>query len=259
MLLYFRLLLSVIIIIVNNYRLTNAIPVKADFIASNHYGQVFICENNILKKYDDSARLISIFSNQQNGEISSIDLTDPYKLLLFYKDLNKISFLDDRMAIVGNSIELDDLQLYNVSIVCKSKQFAVWIYDDFNNRLIQYAYNPKGVITEINLDPLNIQNVIFMRESGNYLFVNTGEQIFIFDYYGSFIKKIDIKLKSDFQVNNEHVVYFKTGVIISVNINDLKSDTLKLDFLSDVKNIQIENSRLYVQKSDSVLFYKKEN
>ena len=259
------LLIGIFLSLQPEYKLIIKIRTEAEFISTDSFGQLYIYANNSLKKYNKNGILLSIFSDQSNGKISSIDVSDPYILLLFYQDLNRIVFLDDRLAPIGSPIDLDNLEIFNVSTVCKSKNFAVWIYDRFDDRLIQYGFNPKGIMQELKLDPLNLEKeVIFMVESGNHLYLNTGKQLILFDQYGSYIKSFQSENLSDpwqiqkaFQIRNNHVIYFRDKQLFINSINEAETDTIHIDFVEDIKNVLIESDQLYIQKTDSVFIYEK--
>jgi len=254
----FKILLLSISILITEYTLINTISTKAKIINTDYFEQLYIGKHNTLEKYNPNGILLSSYSNQSNGEISAIDVSDPYILLLFYEDLNRVIFLDDKLAPIGKPLDLDKLDLFNVSVVCKSKSFAIWIYDRFDNRLIHYGFNPKGIIQEIMLDPLKLEHeVIFMIESGNHLYLNTGKQVIVLDQYGSFIKSIDSEIKKTLQIKNNQIIYFKDNKLLMESIQEPNTDTLEIDFIQGIKHVLIENNRLFVQKADSVFIYEK--
>ncbi len=259
------LLVGIFLSFQSEFKLIKIIRTDAEIISTDSFGQLYIYANNSLKKYNKNGQILSTYSDQSNGKLSSIDVSDPYILLLFYQDLNRIVLLDDKLAPIGSPFELDNLGIYNVSTVCKSKNFAVWIYDRFDNRLIQYGFNPKGVLQELKLDPLNIeQEVVFMLESGKYLYLNTGERLILFDQYGSYIKSFQSEKLSDpwqiqktFQVRNNNIIYYRDKQLFINSVNETEIDTIDIGFVSDIKNVRIESDQLYIQKTDSVFIYKK--
>ncbi|RLD82965.1 MAG: hypothetical protein DRJ10_04460 [Bacteroidetes bacterium] len=252
------LLVGIFLSLQAEYKLIKIIRTDAELISTDSFGQLYIYSNNSLTKFNKNGQLLSIYSDQSNGKLSSIDVSDPYILLLFYQDLNRIVFLDDKMAPIGSPFDLDNMEIYNVSTVCKSKNFAVWIYDRFDNRLIQYGFNPKGVLHELKLDPLNVeQEVVFMLESGNYLYLNTGTQLILFDQYGTYIKSFQFEIQKAFQIWNNNVVYFRDKQLFINSVNEAEIDAIGIDFVADIKNVRIESDQLYIQKTDSVLIYKR--
>lgn len=255
-----KILFMLVFLLPSKFMLVKKIEADARYIRTDNFGQLYIYANNSLYKYNKQGVLLNEFNNQMQGTITGIDVSDPYILMLFYKDLNQIVFLDDKLSPIGSPLRFDELGLFSVSTACKSKQFAIWIYDRFNNRLIQYGFNPKAILREINLDPLGMVNeIVFMRESGNYLVLNTGRELLVFDQFGSFIKSIEAKTEKNFQLQNKRVVYFKNNRFITKSIELDKTDSLAVDFIPDVDNALIEGKQLYIQKKDTVSIYRDAN
>lgn len=239
-----------------NYKFIGKIAANAELISVDNFSQLYIYSNNSFKKYNKNGKFLSSYSNKLNGKISSIDVSDPYVLLLFYEDLNRIVFLDDKLSPIGNHLNLDELGFFSVSAVCKSKKTAIWLYDNFDNQLVQYGFNPKGILQKLKLDPLNIEHDInFLIESGNYIFAATAKQLFIFDQFGTYINSFDIEISKTFQVRNNNIIYFKNKQLFNKSLHENTTDTIKLNFISDVENILISDDRLYFQKADTVLIY----
>jgi hypothetical protein len=254
---FYKTLLFILFFLQSDFELIKKIDKKTDFIVLDNLGFLYLYENYSLYKYSGNGNLISNFTNLTYGKLSVFDASDPYMLLLYYQDLNRIVFLDNQLAPIGNSINLDEFELYQVNKVCKSKEFAVWIYDDFDKRLIQYGFNPKGILNEINLSLLNISGEIsFIRESGNHLYLSTNEQLYIFDIYGTFIKKVNIRIPDSFQVLNNKIMYSINHKLFIYSPKENHTDTLNIDFVKNIQKMLINNEYLYVQKKDSLLIYK---
>ena len=256
-LLVYKVLLITLFAIKGDYQLIKKINKKTDFIAIDDLGYLYLHENNKLQKYTNTGDLLNNYTNLTYGKLSFFDASDPYMLLLYYKELNKIVFLDNQLTPMGSPIDLDKLELYQVDKVCKSKEFAIWIYDDFDKRLIQYAFNPKGILNEINLNLLNIsEDINFMREAGNRLYLSTNKHLYIFDIYGSLIKKVNIDIPHSFEISYNKLIYYKNNKLISYFPDENKTDTLSVGFTENSMNVLLNDELLYSQKKDSVLIFK---
>jgi hypothetical protein len=254
---YYKTLLFVLFFLHSDFEFIKKIDKKTDFIVLDNLGFLYLHENYNLYKYSNNGNLINNYTNLSYGKLSVFDASDPYMLLLYYQDINRIIFLDNQLAPIGAPINLDEFELYQVNKVCKSKEFAIWIYDDFDKRLIQYGFNPKGVLNEINLNLLNIPDEIsFIRESGRYLYLNTNKQLYIFDIYGTFIKKVNINIPGSFQISNNKIIYSYNNKLFIYYPEVDKTDTLNIDFTKNIKNMLLNNEWLYVQKKEHVLIYK---
>lgn len=255
---FYKILLSALFFLQFDFELIKTINKKTDFMVLDNLGFLYLYENYTIYKYSEEGNLINNYTNLTYGKLSTVDATDPYMLLLYYQDINSIIFLDNQLAPIGSPINLDELEFYHVNNVCKSKDFAVWIYDDFDKRLIQYGFNPKGILKEINLSLLNISNKISsMREAGNYLYLNTNKQLYIFDIFGTFIKKRTISISDSYQILENKIVYSDNNTLFIYYPKQEKTDTLNININDNIKSMLLNNTWLYVQKKEEVLVYKK--
>jgi len=94
-----------------------------------------------------------VFDSKKSGTITLIDAGDPMKILVFYKDLSLITFLDNFLADGSFNISLTDFGLDQAEVVCKSLNNGIWVYDVKQDKLVKISNTLK-----IEVEILNIQN-----------------------------------------------------------------------------------------------------
>ncbi len=221
---------------------------KAELFAVDNLGNCYVYANDVLQKYSASGKLQYSYSNTNLGRVSLIDASDPMQIMLYYKDFEQVVFLDNHLNLLGEAIELNKLDIINITAVCKSKQSSIWIYDYFENELILYAYNKRQIVKRIKLTSVNknIHSVNFMLEDADLLYLNeSNTNIWVFDIFGNEHNKLPVKTINDFQVIKGDILcrnqYFKTVAKLSTsisNIDNIKYSNGKFYILTD-KNIKI--------------------
>ena len=229
---------------------------KAEIFTTDNFGNIYVYGNKLLKKYDDKGKLLSTFNENISGELNSIDATDPFSLLLFYKNSNSIVFLDNKLSKIGNTINFDQLGFYSVKAVCKSKQIAIWLFDDFENKLIQYNFSTKQILQQIDLNKKTIKNVR-LKEQGNYIYFQEGNSnLSVFNNTGLLLDNLLFKNKNIFQFKGENIMFFNKKYIFSYNIENKQKDSINLANIKQIDKLRIENDLLYILKTDSIFIYK---
>ena len=84
---------------------------KATHIATDNFGNCFFINDLGFKKVDFDNQLEFQYSDESLSQISSIDVTDPLKILVFYKDLSKIVLLDNTLSKSRDDIYLENHNL----------------------------------------------------------------------------------------------------------------------------------------------------
>ena len=67
----------------------------------------------------------------------SIDVSNPMKILAFYKDYNKILFLDNMLAPSASSIDLSAIGFDQVTLTCSSHDNGIWVLNSLNFEIVR--------------------------------------------------------------------------------------------------------------------------
>ena len=234
------------------------ISIKSDFITSDNLGNVYIVKGEELSKYDSNGDLFQRYSSKRYGKISAVDVSNPLKILVFYKDFSIVLFLDDMLAETGNRISLTDFSLEQASLTCTSHNSCFWIYDPISFQLIrinQYLNKIQqtgNLVQQLSM-PLNPN---FLLESNNWVYLNNPESgILVFDIYGTYSKLIPLKGLRSFQVIDNKIFYSQNDKIESYDIKTLEKSMINLPD-SAVINARLGDKMIYIQKELQVGFYK---
>lgn len=127
------------------------------------------------------------------------------RILLFYKNANKIIFLDNQLSENSDVLDLFKLPSITVSTVCNSSNNQFWIFDANNTELLKI-----GADMSISLRTGNLNNQInekitptLIKEVNNQLYLLDQKLgIFVFDYFGTLIKKIPLFGIKNFSIDN---------------------------------------------------------
>src|SRR5206468_842074 len=92
-------LLTVSSFTTNDYNLIKSIPLHASFFTTDNLGNAYVVENNELKKYDPSGKLLSNYSEKNLGTLKFVDVGNPLKIILFYPDFQQINILDSKLLL----------------------------------------------------------------------------------------------------------------------------------------------------------------
>ncbi len=103
----------------------NIIKIRSDKI-QNIYIQK---ENQLIKLDTKTGKQIKSYSNLQLGAISLVDVQNPMKILLYYKEFNSFLFLNSQLSLITNEIDLTSLDIYSCSAIAYSKTNSFFIFD----------------------------------------------------------------------------------------------------------------------------------
>lgn len=125
---------------------------------------------NQIKKIGPNGDSLGIFNDvKQYGSIYSIDVSNPLKILLYYRDFSTILVLDRFLNRI-NKIDLRQAGIMQVKAVSQSYDNQVWIFDQQDYKLKKIGENG---------------NVLFSSDDFRVLFTNAPSPSSIIDNDGS--------------------------------------------------------------------------
>lgn len=114
--------------------LNDSISLKADrFVGVDNFGALYFSNENILyKKWNNQKWQFGDFIL---GELTSVSILNPLKILLFYESSNTIVFIDKYFNEISR-IDFNTLQNFkNLSKVTPANDTQVWIFDNNTQQL----------------------------------------------------------------------------------------------------------------------------
>jgi len=196
------------------------IPGKFDFIEFDNLLNIYGVRNTEVFKYNPDGTFAFRFSDEQMGEVGSMDITYPLRPMLMYPDLNYVILLDNTLSNNRGRINLLDKNINMGVLGCSSVQNHFWFYDGMNFSLIRMNENFKQIATTGNLSQvLRLDlNPNYIEEFANRIYLNNPESgILVFDIFGTYIKTIPIKGLDRFQVFENSIVYFRENKLNTYN------------------------------------------
>jgi len=173
-------------------RLLYTIPLKQGAeIFTDELQNLYVLEGDNLKKFLPDGSLQYEVSPKAFGELSWVDVTDPLRPLLFYRDLGKMVVLDNTLSEQGQALDLFMSGTIQPWIVCTSVDNHYWIYDFSNFELLRIDRSGKVISRSGNLVQIcgKAPVPVSMMERNSELFLLDAEHgLFMFDLFGTFIR-----------------------------------------------------------------------
>lgn len=227
------------------------------FISVSSFDATFYIFDNVLFKKEKNSKGIDVgYNNFQLGNITSVNTFNPLKINLFYKDFNTVVILDNRMAEI-TKIDFNALEEQKyVTHVSTGYDNTIWVFNQNDQQLELFDYNSKT--TRIKSIPVQ-SPVLDIKSNYNTCWVLTEKYLYIYNYFGSLIKKIKNKGYTAFEQSNENIILKKENNLFflkheSDNIIPIKLPDLLIDgfFISNETLYIFNNATLYKYKIKSI-------
>lgn len=222
----------------------------ADFYV-DALGNVYILgKNDQLKKLNANGDSVAVFNAvKRYGQLYSIDVTNPLKVLLYYRDFGTVLSLD-RFLSVRNTLDLRRQNIFQAKAVGLAYDNNIWVFDELDGKLKRIGEDGKLILQTNDLrlvfDTLPSPDFITDQDGLVYLY-DTTRGAYLFDYYGALKTRIPFTGWKDFMVvaktlygrKKDEVLKYEPGTL------DLKHIKIPEQFQSATR-IRITQQKLYV-------------
>ncbi len=190
--------------------------VKGTSVSVDPNGNVYVIDGSTLYKLtqNGSEWVKSQYSNFQLGDIASVDVDNPLKIMLFYQDEGMILFLDEKMNPLMEPLNLMDAGLNNISLATYSTDNTIWLYDVVLHDLINVNFQLKELSrNHLSIEKFEPTQFISLKEKKLAMY-NPATGIAFFDAFGTYLKTIPVRTDAgSCQVDEKSIYYLKYDAI----------------------------------------------
>lgn len=235
---------------------------KGDFISFNvdNLENIYLLTNtNQLKKVNINGDSIGVFNDiKRFGIPTSIDVTNPLKILLYYDKVSTVVILD-RILNVRNIIDFRKQNIFLVKTIAGSYDNNIWIFDeaDFKLKKIDEKGNQLMETTGWRILFDSVPSPAQLIDRNNYIYLYDPEKgFYIFDYYGGFKNRLAFLSWKNVDVSAKNIYGFRNNILYSCEISTLNLKEYNLpSYIRDYKAIKAINGKLYLLKDTGVDIY----
>lgn len=230
---------------------------KGDIVhfAVDNLDNIYVLNSrNQIRKYNANGDSVAIFNDVRKfGQVTYMDVSNPLKVLLYYKDFATVVMLD-RFLNVRNTIDLRRSNILQVQAIGQSYDNKIWVYDELENKLKKI--DEDGALLQETADfRLLLQQApapvrIFDENKYVYLY-DTLKGVYVFDYYGTLKNNLLIRHWQNFKVAGKYIYGSRADSLYRYEMVTLLTYQWKLP--SEIRNsaaFNFSSNRLYALRRE---------
>jgi hypothetical protein len=232
------------------------IAFKATQIYADHLGFYYLVTRDKVQKVNLNDSLTQFHQRQNIGAITTLDVSNPMKTIIYYRDYRKVEILDTWMSMI-REIDLDEYGYMQVSAVCGSSTNGIWLYDENTAQLKRINDGGELILQSVSTrQSINkVLHVNYLLEKNATIYVSDPDVgIVLFDMFGSYLKTLPLKGVKKFAIFSDQIVFFDSGKIFNYNPFTLETKELALPD-STVKDAVLLKNKLATIDNDSVRIF----
>lgn len=169
-----------------------------------------------LKKFNGRGDSVGVFNGiRAYGKLQTVDVTNPLRLLLFYKDFSTVVILD-RLLSSRTSIDLRRHNVLQPAAVGLSYDNNIWVFDQYDNKLKKLDENGNLLLETPDFRQLFGSSVTpqkIISDNGLVYLADSAQGLFVFDHYGTYKRTIPVKNGGYLDVWSGNVIRLSDGAV----------------------------------------------
>ncbi len=182
----------------------NKQAIDASMFKLDNLGCFYFVNDNELVKTDKLLDTLCTYDDFSWGEISFFDVSDPLQVLVFYKDFNRLIYLDRNFAELRDPVLLDDLEYYYVDVIATSHYSGFLIFDNQSSEVVHLDKNLKEMQRGSSLySYTDGSEIVSMQVSVNYIVLQTIEnKVIVLDKFANYYTQELVDENSELSLDN---------------------------------------------------------
>lgn len=173
-----------------------------------------------VKKFGPNNDSVGVFNGvRAYGKLTAIDVSNPLKPLLFYKDYSNVVVLD-RFLATRASLNLRRYNVVQPSAIGLSYDNNIWVFDQYDNKLKKIDEAGAVLMQTDDFRTLFGQSLApqkIINDGGLVYLADSAVGIYVFDNYGTFKRRIALKSWSAVDVWGGRVLRLSNEAVVVYN------------------------------------------
>ena len=236
--------------------------IKADIVAfaADNFDNIYLLNSyDQLKKIDANGDSVAVFNNvRKYGKVAQIDVSNPLRVLLYYKDFSTVVILD-RLLNVRSTIDLRKQDIFQVQAICLSYDNKIWLYDEFEHKLKKIDEDGKILFATTDFRQLFDEAFSFTSicdQDGFLYLYDKNKGVYIFDYYGSLKNIFSFTGYDNFNAVGKFITGTRHDSLMRYYPSNLLLQEVKLpEAFRQAQSILFTATKAYALKKDELDIY----
>ncbi|OSZ73789.1 hypothetical protein CAP36_17460 [Chitinophagaceae bacterium IBVUCB2] len=230
-----------------------------DFTVDNLDNVYILNSRNQVKKLNSNGDSVAIFNDVKNyGKASLIDVSNPLKVLLYYRDFATVVVLD-RFLNAVNIIDLRKQNILQAKAIGQSYDNKIWVYDELESKLKKIDEEGKLLqeTPDFRLLLGQAPSPIKIFDENKYVYLyDSLKGVYVFDYFGALRTNIHIVQWKNFKVVGKYIFGSKADTLLRYEIASFVFDEWRMpEEIYKSTSFNFTSSRLYALRKDGIYIY----
>ena len=196
-----------------------------DFTVDNLDNVYVLNSRNQVKKFNANGDSVAIYNDVKKfGQATLVDVSNPLKILLYYRDFATVVMLD-RFLNAVNVVDLRKTNIFQAKAIAQSYDNKIWVYDELENKLKKVDEDGKTLqeTPDFRLLLGKAPTPIKIFDENRYVYVyDSIYGVYVFDYFGALKNNIMIDHWQNFKVAGKFIFGSRANTLFRYDITTFR-------------------------------------
>lgn len=239
------------------------VKIKADIVAfaADNFDNIYLLNSSDqIKKINENGDSVAVFNNvRRYGKVAQIDVSNPLRVLLYYKDFSTVVVLD-RLLSIRTTIDFRKQDIFQVQAVCLSYDNQIWLYDEFEHKLKKIDENGKLLFATSDFRQLFGEAFSFtsISDQDGFLYLyDRNKGVYVFDYYGALKNIFSLTGYDNFRAVGKFITGTRNDSLMRYYPANLLLQEVRLpEAFRKAQSILFTATKAYALKKDELDIYR---
>ncbi len=212
-----------------------------------------------LKKINANGDSIAVFNDvKRYGNPTYIDVSNPFKVLVYYKNFSTAVILD-RLLAQRNTINFRKQDIFIVKAITTSYDNNIWLFDEQDFKLKKISDDGRVLLESNDMRVLvdSVPSPVQIIDSDNFVYLyDLQKGFYVFDYYGAIKNNLPFKEWTSVSVSKKMLYGFYDNKLQTYNTETLQQRIYPLSAeFQNAAGIRAMNGNVYLLTREGVVVY----
>jgi hypothetical protein len=235
---------------------------KTKIVEVDNLGHLYVVDDrNTISHYSPDMAPRHEYKDRRFGEVTTLDVTNPLKIVAFSNDLNRVKVLDNTLSEI-ESIDLSQ-KFVDITACGSSNDGNLWVYDAIQFKLVKVDKSGNKILESSNVHDFGMQatHITDIKERGNHVILcDRDKGFFVFDNFGQFRHSYPVNDRVRyFQHDGQEIMYYTTTGLKSYNLSLKERRMVGIPIegdLTDRKYVISHGGSFYDIRPDGIIYIK---
>jgi hypothetical protein len=238
-----------------SYQLVKELDIPGKQAYLDPFARIYLVKGHVLVKLDENNKELYQYSSPLSGDIAHVDVSNPLKILVFYKESNQLVFLDKQLSPVQEPVSLDDLGFFTPLSVCSSSLGGFWVLSGESGRLAHVDNHLRITRESHSFKSLFPGETYQMLEKNHHVYIGIPDKkILAFNHLGQLSNEWPLPVQTQFQARKNRLIFPVENKVVVFDQNLLEKNVI-LERKDYIYKSYILQEKLFVFLKHTIQIY----